>query len=95
MELLTSITFAGIIGILTVTFGVLVKIIGFPDQIIKNYKRKSTQGLSTKLIFLSAIGYILWTVHGFLRNDWVLVVGQGLGIITTGAILGQIIYYRK
>ena len=95
MEILTSITFAGIIAILTLTFGILVKIIGFPDQIIKNYKRKSTEGLSTKFIILSVIVYLLWTIHGFLQKDWVLFFGQGLGIITTGIILIQIIYYKN
>ena len=95
MEIFSTITFAGIIAILTLIFGILVKIIGFPDQIIKNYKRKSTDGLSTKFIILSVIVYFLWTIHGFLQKDWVLVYGQGLGIITTGFILFQIIYYGK
>lgn len=94
MELF-SLTFAGIIGLLTLIFGILVKVIGFPDQIIKNYKRKSTEGLSTKFIVLSVIVYLLWTIHGILQNDWVLIIGQGLGIVTTGFILFQIVLYRK
>jgi len=95
MDLFASITFAGFIAVLTVIFGVLVKVIGFPDQIIKNYKRKSTDGLSTKFIILSVIVYMLWTLHGILKNDWVLIIGQGLGIITTGIILGQILWYKN
>jgi uncharacterized protein with PQ loop repeat len=95
MEIFTTITFAGIIAVLTLIFGILVKIIGFPDQIIKNYKRKSTAGLSTKFIILSVIVYSLWTLHGFLQKDWVLFYGQGLGILTTGFILFQIIYYKR
>lgn len=95
MELFTTITFAGVIATLTLIFGILVKIIGFPDQIIKNYKLKSTEGLSTKFIVLSIIVYILWTIHGFLQDDWVLIIGQGLGIITTGVIFGQILWYKK
>jgi len=90
-----SATFATIIAFLTVIFGILAKVIGFPDQILKNYKRKSTEGLSTIFIVIAVIGYTLWTIHGLLRNDWVLVIGQGLGIITTGIILIQIILYRK
>lgn len=88
-------TFAGIIGILTVIVGILVKLIGFPDQIWENYKRKSTKGVSTKLYVLSVTVYILWTIHGFLQDDWVLILGQGLGIITSGIILGQIIWYNS
>jgi len=90
-----DITFAAIIGILTVVIGILVKIIGFPDQFMKNYKRKSTEGLSSVFILLAFVSYILWTIHGYLQNDLVLVVGQGAGILTTGMIVFQLVHYRK
>jgi uncharacterized protein with PQ loop repeat len=86
---------AVIIGFLTTTLSILVKVIGFPDQIRKNYKRKSTEGVSTSFYILSFLVYVLWTVHGILQKDMVVVFGQGLGIITTGAIVYQIYLYRK
>ncbi|HLD39508.1 MAG TPA: PQ-loop repeat-containing protein [archaeon] len=89
------INFAVVIAFLTVIFGILAKVVGFPDQIRKNYKRKSTEGLSTIFIAIAVVSYVLWTLHGLLINDWVLVVGQGLGIITTGIIALQIIHYKK
>ena len=92
---LTQITFAAIIGVLTTVIGVLVKIIGFPDQFRLNYKRKSTKGVSTLFYALAFVSYALWTVHGILQKDQVLVIGQGVGIITTGIIVAQIIMYRK
>lgn len=92
---LPEITFALVIGVLTVVFGILVKLIGFPDQFRLNYKRKSTYGVSTLFIVLSLIAYMFWTIHGLLRSDWVLILGQGLGIITTGLIIAQIIIYKK
>ncbi len=92
---LQTITLAGVVGILTLVIGILVKVIGLPDQIKKNYNRKSTEGLSTWFIILSCVGYFLWTMHGILQNDMVLVLGQGLGILTTGIILWQIYIYRK
>jgi uncharacterized protein with PQ loop repeat len=95
MNLLQSITFAGVIGFLTLVIGILVKIIGLPDQIRKNYNRKSTEGLSTAFMLLSLFAYSLWTIHGILQKDLVLVLGQGLGIITTGIIIWQIFKYRK
>jgi len=70
-----SLDFVTVITLLTVTFAILAKVVGFPDQIRKNYHRKSTEGLSTTMIVIAVIGYTLWTIHGFLRNDWVLVVG--------------------
>ena len=94
MDLLQSITFAGTIGFLTLVIGILVKVIGLPDQIKKNYKRKSTDGLSTPFMFLSLIAYSLWTIHGIIQKDMILVFGQGLGIMTVGIILYQVYIYR-
>ena len=74
---------------------ILIKIVGFPDQIKKNYKRKSTEGISTLFYVMSFVTYILWTLHGIMQHDWVVILGQGLGIITTGIIVFQIMKYRK
>lgn len=90
-----TITFAAVIGVLTVIIGILVKVLGFPDQFMKNYKRKSTEGLSTLFILLAFLSYILWTIHGYLQGDWVLIIGQGVGILTTAMIVFQIFHYRK
>lgn len=93
--MVSALTFTAIVGFLTVALGVLVKLVGFPDQIRRNYKNKSTEGLSTPFIVLSFLAYAMWTLHGILVGDMVIVVGQGLGIITTGAILWQIYIYRR
>lgn len=90
-----NINIAAIVAILTIIFGVIVKVVGFPDQMRNNYKRKSTKGLSTTFMVLSFITYTLWTLHGFFQKDPVLAIGQGIGIITTGIILYQIWIYRK
>lgn len=92
---LSGLDIAAIVGILTLIIGILVKVIGFPDQIRNNFKRKSTKGLSTTFMILSFIAYSLWTLHGFLQKDTVLIFGMGIGILTTGIILFQIWIYRK
>ena len=84
-----------IVGILTTVLSVAIKIVGFPDQMVKNFKRKSTEGVSTTFYVLSVITYIVWTLYGLLRNDWVVIVSQGLGIVTTGIIVYQILLYKK
>jgi uncharacterized protein with PQ loop repeat len=86
---------AVIVGVLTTVLSILVKVVGFPDQIRQNFIRKSTQGVSTSFYILSFLVYILWTAHGVLAKDWVVILGQGLGILTTGAIVYQIFKYRK
>ena len=90
-----TLSLAGIIGFLTVSIAILVKIIGLPDQARKNYLRKSTEGISTTFFVLAFISYLLWTLHGVMEKDMVLIIGQGAGVITTGIIVFQIIKYRK
>ena len=84
-----------IIGVLTTILSLLTKLIGFPDQIKKNYTRKSTEGISGTFFLLAFLSYLLWTIHGVVKNDWVVYLGQGLGVITTGVVLLQIYLYRK
>lgn len=92
---MVDLTIPVLVGGATVVVGILVKLIGFPDQFLKNYKRKSTEGLSTTFFLLAFLSYILWTLHGALQHDWVLILGQGVGVLTTGAIVYQIILYKK
>lgn len=86
---------ASIFGFFTTAVAILVKVVGLPDQIKKIYKRKSTEGISTAFFSLAFLSYLLWTVHGVFQQDTVLIIGQGVGIITTGIILAQIFLYRK
>jgi len=86
---------AAIIGFLTTTIAILVKVIGLPDQIKKIYKRKSTEGISTIFFLLAFLSYLLWTIHGFFEKDNVPIIGQGVGLFTTGIIIAQIFIYRK
>lgn len=83
-----------IVGVLTTVLSLATKVVGFPDQIKKNFVRKSTEGISTWFFILSFLAYVMWTIHGILLNDWVVYLGQGLGVITTGAILVQIYLYK-
>jgi len=82
-------------GIVTAIVWVLVKVIGLPDQIRKNYTRKSTVGLSVPFFLLGFASYGLWTLYELLRRDWVLICGQGAGMITIGVIAWQMYLYRN
>ena len=92
---MSNITILAIFGFLTVIFSVLAKVIGFPDQIRKNWKRQSTEGVSIIFYVIAFISYLLWVIYGILKYDWVVVIGQGLGVITTGVILWQMYVYSE
>lgn len=87
--------FASILGISTIIVGTAVKVLGFPDQFRKNYQRKTTHGISTVFYLLALLSYVLWTLHGVVRKDSVLIIGQGIGVLTTIPIVWQIWHYRK
>jgi len=84
-----------IVAILTGITSIAVKVVGLPDQIRENHRRKSTAGVSVAYFALAFISYCSWIVEGFFQHDKVVIIAQGLGIFTTGAILWQIFTYRK
>ena len=84
-----------IVAFLTLVFGILVKVIGIPDQIRQNFKRKSTEGVSFPNQTVGFLAYFFWTFHGILRHDATLIYAQGLGMVVTGIVLFQFFLYRK
>ena len=76
-----------IVGFLTVGCSFALKFIGFPAQIQKIRKTNSTEGLSLTLFIISFVSYVMWTLYGVLKKDWVTIIGQGIGIFVSGAVL--------
>lgn len=84
-----------VFGVLTLIASFAIKLIGFPEQIQKIRKAKSSNGISKILFVTSFISFVLWTVYGFLKDDWVIIFGQGLGVIVSGILLFYLWKYRK
>lgn len=61
--------FATVIGILAVVFSFLAKVVGHPDQMLKNYRRKSTEGVAISMFITSFLAYLFYTIHGVLQKD--------------------------
>lgn len=88
-------TLAAIVGVATVVTSIAVKVIGMPHQLREHHRRKSTEGTSAPLWWLSLASYICWTLHGLLKGDWVVVSGQALGVVLSAAVLWQVWLYRR
>jgi len=69
--------------------------LGITLQIIKNFKLKSTQGISFPFFILSFATWGAWSVYGWLLGDALMSVAQGVGALMTGIILFQFFLYRK
>ena len=83
------------IAITTAVVSISVKLLGEPDQIRRNWRRRSADGLSPLLYALSLGSYVLWTIHGSINGDLTLVVAQAVGVITSCVILFQIFLYGR
>lgn len=87
--------FAQIISVLTVIATLSVKIIGVPAQIRKIHQTGSIENISILYFSLSFSSYVLWTIHGVLEQDYVIIVGQGIGIVSSGTLLFLLIYHCR
>lgn len=87
--------FEQLISIATVVSTLCVKLIGFPDQIRKIRKTKDIKSISIPNFGLIFITYIFWTIHGIQVKDNTIIVGQGIGVLASGVLLGFLFYYWK
>lgn len=82
-------------GILAAVASLTIVMVGLPAQIIKNYWRKNCDGIAPSLIYSACCTYTLWSVYGWTRPDWFLIVSQTPGCIFAFILLFQLFHYRK
>lgn len=87
--------FVQFVSIMTVTLSIGIKLIGEPDQIRKIIKSKNVANISMINYILGVLAYIFWTIHGIIKGDWVIIIAQFAGVLSSGAVLILLIYYRK
>ena len=74
--------------------GVLV-LMGFVPQVIRSYKRKQMDDVSSLLMILIAVGMFLWIIYGIYRMD-PTIIGTNVGGMTLNLILlGMKFKYSK
>lgn len=88
-------TYEGIISTLTVIASLAVKIVGAPSQIKLLIQTKNSENISILQWILVVTSYVLWLLHGLVKNDLTIIIGQGVGVLTSGAILFFTLKYRK
>lgn len=72
----------------TITF--LYKI----PQMYKLYTVKKVDGLSLYSLLLQALGYILYTAHGYYNNDPTILWGMILPFVENCIIISMYLYYN-
>lgn len=84
-----------VVGTATVISSLAGRFVGYPAQIRLILKTRVVSNLSVTLHSIGFISCLLWTWHGWLNHDWVILLTQGLaGIAATGAMLFLIWWFR-
>jgi len=83
-----------IVGSLAFASSVLLTCVGLGRQARLNYKLGRAD-IDHWLGFFLVISYVLWTWHGWNREDWYLLTSQIPGCLFGAIIVFQIFYYRR
>lgn len=75
--------------------GVLGGFIGLPLQILKNWKRKSVEGLSLTFWVIVYTNTWFWVLYAVSKDktDWYLIVANMPGLVFVSVLLGQFVWY--
>ena len=84
-------------GTLAMISSIIYLCFGLPVQIFKNYKRKSTEGLSLFLIIFCASTLLMWSLYAWVKDpkDWYIIASNIPGLIFSIVLLFQFRVYRK
>lgn len=75
------------IWIIIAISAIIISAFNIVPQIFKSYKTKSTKDLSYGMLFVIAIGNLLWIVYGIHLKDWAIIIANIL-VISSVIILG-------
>jgi len=86
-----------ILGWFALIVSVIYTSFGLPVQIVKNYKNKSTEGLSFWMFFLMFVTYLSWVLYAFAHTppDWFIIVPNSIGMAGDIFIMLQFIIYKE
>ena len=69
--------------------------ISFLPQVIKTYKEKSAENLSTTMLLVMTSGVILWLIYGILKNSFPLIAGNVITLVLTSILIYFKFSYSK
>jgi hypothetical protein len=75
----------------------IITAVGLPRQIMINYLRKSTEGISMVVVIFAFGSYTSFTLYGLTKPfvDWFLVIGYSMGSIFGLLLLAQAWWYGR
>lgn len=76
------------------SLGLFLNALLFIPQMIRLYQKKNSRELS--LLTFAGFNFIQFftILHGYLNNDYLLMIGFVLSFISCGMVTAMIVYYR-
>ncbi len=84
-----------VVGFIAFLVTLIYTCLGLPTQIRKNYRSKSTAGLSIYTVALMGFAFTTWVVYSLLKSDWYIFGSNLPGAVFSFTILSQFWLYRK
>lgn len=56
-------------------------------QIYRTIKTRRVSGVSPFMFIILCLGVGLWTVYGFLKHDWPIIITNGISLILNSVML--------
>jgi len=66
----------------------------FAPQAVLTLRTRDTRTLSLGMYSMFVVGVSLWLIYGVLRDDWIIVLANGLTLLLSMPILGMKIFNR-
>jgi MtN3 and saliva related transmembrane protein len=68
-------------------FAALLTSLSYIPQVQKAWPRGATKDLSVKMLAVLTTGLVIWIGYGILKEDWVIILANGVGATLSGTVL--------
>lgn len=82
-----------LIQIVVSATGIIMSIGHFP-QAYRLYRTHNTEALSLGSYVIFAFGTLIMTLYGIYRQDLVIILSFGVGVLGSWAVFVQLLFYR-
>ena len=68
--------------------------VSFVPQAWSTFRTRNVSGISLWMYSLFTLGVTTWLVYGAMRQDWPVIVANGVTLALAAAVLGMKLRYR-
>ena len=69
-------------------------LLAYPSQVYRLWKEKTSAGVSLTMFIVGFFAFGIWIFYGWEIGNYIVVASNILGVILSGIIIVQTVYYR-